>query len=285
VVEALPRLQLRDVTLALGALTLAPLRLPDVVLRPRQRPPRFDHGELGLAQRAHRTVVAILGLAISLIGEALGAHRVGQLAHPPLPGRQLLLGPLRFLHQALGAPRPLPARALARRLSSNTRSRAVSASTSLAGRCASCSSRCRKYLPSPVITSSCESSSASTAAYSAPSGRLQVGHVPWGPSLTIWSRCSFTSSYSLSSSVRLVSAYCRSCTHAVRSSSATRSAACSRSASCRAVVSARASSAATSRSSARRRSSSPAARPSSASCASSACRAAAARCSRSSLTT
>src|SRR5207248_4373662 len=107
VVEALPRLQLRDVTLALGALTLAPLRLPDVVLRPRQRPPRFDHGELGLAQRAHRTVVAILGLAIALIGEALGAHRVGQLAHPPLPGRQLLLGPLRFLHQALGAARPL----------------------------------------------------------------------------------------------------------------------------------------------------------------------------------
>src|SRR5205823_127401 len=162
---------------------------------------------------------AILGLAIALIGEALGAHRVGQLAHPPLPGRQLLLGPLRFLHQALGAARPLlerrrlqgdrlelgelgphgvvsrgvvarrparwrsssaarpratvscararspsstcarssPARALARRLSSNTRSRAVSASTSLAGRCASCSSRCRKYLPSPVITSSCES--------------------------------------------------------------------------------------------------------------------------------
>src|SRR5439155_17127186 len=75
VVEALPGLQLGDVALALGALTLAPLRFADVVLRPGQRPARFDHGELGLAQRAHRTVVAILGLAISLVGEALGAHR------------------------------------------------------------------------------------------------------------------------------------------------------------------------------------------------------------------
>src|SRR5205085_542742 len=162
VVEALARPQLRDVTLALGALTLAPLRLPDVVLRPRQRPPRFDHGKLGLAQRAHRTVVAILGLAISLIGEALGAHRVGQLAHP-----RATVSCARARSPSSTCARSSPARALARRLSSNTWSRAVSASTSLAGRCASCSSRCRKYLPSPVITSSCESSSASTAAYSA----------------------------------------------------------------------------------------------------------------------
>src|SRR5438046_4716096 len=37
---------------------------------------------------------------------------------------------------------------------------------------------------------------ARTPAYSGPSGRLQVGHVPCGPSFTIWSRCSFTSSRS-----------------------------------------------------------------------------------------
>src|SRR5205807_906662 len=72
VVEALARLQLGDVALALGALTLAPLRFPYVVLHSGQRPARFDYGELGLAQRAHRAVVAILRLPISLVREPLG---------------------------------------------------------------------------------------------------------------------------------------------------------------------------------------------------------------------
>src|SRR5439155_1214845 len=146
----------------------------------------------------------------------------------------------------------------------------ASASSSLAGGWASCSSRCRKYFPSPVITSSWASSSARTPAYSGPRGRLQVGHVPSGPSFTIWSRCSFTSSYSLSSSVRFVSAYCRSRTHAVRSCSAARSTVSRRTCSPRAAASARARASATSPSSVRRRSSIRTARASSASCASSA---------------
>ena len=132
------------------------------------------------------------------------------------------------------------------------------------------------------MSSSCRSSSASTASYCSPSGRWHVGHTPSGPSAASVSRCSLTSFHRSRSCCRLVSASCRSRTHAVRCSSASRSVSCSRRSTSSRTPATRASASAAGASFARRLSKASIERASSASCAWSARRAASSRCSRSS---
>src|SRR4029077_275268 len=104
VMEALARLERGDLALALRSLGLPPLRLHQVFFGAIQLAAGFDHRELGLAQRADGSIVAILRLAVPGVGEAFGADGLGEVSHPALPGRELLLGLLRLLYEALRAP-------------------------------------------------------------------------------------------------------------------------------------------------------------------------------------
>src|SRR6185312_4523449 len=101
--EALARFERGDLALALSPLGYPSLRLRQVVLGAIHLAPSLDDRQLGLAQGAHRPIVAILRLPVFGVREALGADGVRELPHPALTRRQLLLGVLRILHEALGA--------------------------------------------------------------------------------------------------------------------------------------------------------------------------------------
>src|SRR5258705_3992369 len=80
---------------------------PQIVCGVVQPAARLDDRELGLAQGTDGPIVAILGLPVLGVREAFGADGLGELPHAALAARQLLLGLLRLLHEALRAPRAL----------------------------------------------------------------------------------------------------------------------------------------------------------------------------------
>src|SRR5947208_1172570 len=104
VVKALARLEAGDLALALSPLRLPSLRLCQVVFGAVQLAAGLDDRELGLAQGTHRPIEAILRPPVLGVREALRTDRLGQLPHPTLAGRELLLRLHRLFHEALRAP-------------------------------------------------------------------------------------------------------------------------------------------------------------------------------------
>src|SRR4029077_6830276 len=104
VMEALARLERGDLGLAPRSLGLPPPCFPQGFFGAIQPAAGFDHRELGLAQRTDGPIVAILRLAVPGVGEALGADGLREVSPPALARRQLLLGLLRLLYEALRAP-------------------------------------------------------------------------------------------------------------------------------------------------------------------------------------
>src|SRR5207249_2984511 len=104
VVKALARPERRDLALPLRPLGFPALRRRHVFFGAAQLAAGLDHGELGLAERTHGPIVAILGLPVPGVREALRADRLGELPHPALAGRELVLGLLGLLYEPLRAP-------------------------------------------------------------------------------------------------------------------------------------------------------------------------------------